>query len=58
MESIIVGDLMRNDRVVRNDYELPYLVEEATEMDNGNVQVTYSSGDVVEYERDEEVLIK
>ncbi|MBB6439383.1 hypothetical protein [Streptomyces candidus] len=56
-ELITADCLMRNDRVVINSDELPYLVDAVTDMPNGRVRVTYSSGDAVEYATGEQVAV-
>jgi len=49
--------LMRNDRVAVHSDEMAYLVDTVTDMPNGGVRVTYSSGDTVEYAANEKVTI-
>ncbi|MEV4042781.1 hypothetical protein [Streptomyces sp. NPDC049744] len=56
-EPLAADLLTRNDRVVRNADELPYLVDAVEDMPNGKVHVTYSSGDIVEYAAGEEVAV-
>ncbi|MEU0940710.1 hypothetical protein [Embleya sp. NPDC005971] len=57
MINITADSLARNDRVVIGSDELPYLVDEVMDMPHGRVRVTYSSGDVVEYPADAEIVI-
>lgn len=54
---ITAGTLLRNDRVVINHDEMPYLVDAVNEMPGGTVRVTYSSGDVIEYALGDELTI-
>jgi hypothetical protein len=56
-EPIAADSLTRNDRVVISADELPYLVDMVTDMPNGGVCVTYSSGDTVEYAAGEQVAV-
>lgn len=51
METIPASVLGRNDRVVLDPEELPYLVDSVKDIPSG-VAVTYSSGDVIEYAAD------
>ncbi|MET8703606.1 hypothetical protein ABZW10_32865 [Kitasatospora sp. NPDC004723] len=46
---VAVEELGRNDRVVIDAEELPYLVDAVDDLPGGGVRVTYSSGDAVEY---------
>ncbi|MFJ3365833.1 hypothetical protein [Streptomyces anthocyanicus] len=57
MTTIPADSLTRNDRVVVNDDELPYLVDKVMDTSDGGVRVTYSSGDTVEYAAGDEVAI-
>lgn len=59
MKDIISADLLkRDDRVVLEADELPYLIDAVEDLPNGaGVRVTYSSGDVVEYAADDKVTI-
>ncbi|MFD8335512.1 hypothetical protein ACFV42_23060 [Streptomyces solisilvae] len=54
---IPANTLGRNDRVVINDDELPYLVDEVSDLPNGRVRVAYSSGDVIEYAGTDELTV-
>ncbi len=56
-EQIAADSLARNDRVVINDGELPYLVDAVVVIADGGVRVTYSSMDTVEYAAGEQVAI-
>ncbi|MGW9436781.1 hypothetical protein [Streptomyces sp. NPDC055607] len=56
-EQIAAGSLMRNDRVVIDADELPYLVDAVADIPDGGVRVTYSSGDAVEYAAGEQVAV-
>lgn len=51
METISATALSRNDRVVLDPDEMPYLVDSVKDTPNG-VAVTYSSGDAIEYKAD------
>jgi hypothetical protein len=55
--TIPAHSLWRDDRVVIHRDEMAYLVDRVTDMPNGGVRVTYSSGDTVEYAADDEVAI-
>jgi hypothetical protein len=57
MINIPAGSLVRNESVVVDRDELPYLVDKVVDMPTGGVRVTYSSGDIVEYAADDEVAI-
>lgn len=57
MITVTAASLMRNDRVVVNSDELPYLVDKGTDTHDGGVSVTYPSADTVEYAADDEVAI-
>ena len=57
MDKVVAGALMRNDRVVIDTDEMPYLVDEVKCIPNSIVSVTYSSGDTVEYSTDDVVTI-
>ncbi|MFI7396234.1 hypothetical protein [Streptomyces tendae] len=56
-EPTAADSLTRNDRVVISTDELPYLVDVVTDMPDGAVRVTYSSGDTVEYAAGEQVAL-
>ena len=58
MEAISAGSLMRNDRVVMNEGEMPYLVDYVEDLPNKDVRVTFSSGDVRTYGPNEDVWVK
>lgn len=57
MTNIAADSLVRNDQVVINPDEFPYLVDVVEDTSGGGVRVTYSSGDVVEYEAGAEVSV-
>ena len=58
VKNIAAIDLMRNDRVVINENEMPYLIDSVADLSNGDIQVTYSSGDTVTYSPNQEVTIR
>lgn len=56
METVPASALGRNDRVVLDPEELPYLVDSVKDTPGG-VAVTYSSGDVIEYAADAKLTV-
>lgn len=55
--SIFASELGRNDRVLRDGDPLPYLVDRVTITPDDEVEVAYSSGDVVIYAPTQTVLV-
>lgn len=57
MDKVPASSLGRNSQVVLDPDEMPYLVDSVSDLPGGKVQVTYSSGDIVEYAADEELSV-
>lgn len=54
--SVSADSLMRNDRVIREDDPFPYLVDRVEDQAD-TVVVTYSNGDKVTYQKDQQVTV-